>query len=129
MTARLAPAAARVPVPASPLRSYQQAALAAWQAGQRSLILRWARQCGKGVTALAILACAAHRRVGTYCYVSPTYGMSYRNVWAGVMANGQRYLDFVIPPALIAQRLENEQALLLKNGSVIRFLSGDQSFH
>jgi len=42
------------------------------------------------------------------------------------MANGQRYLDAVIPPQVIAQRLENEQTLMLANGSVIRFLSGDQ---
>jgi hypothetical protein len=120
------PTVERVRVPASPLRSYQQAALIAWRAGKKNIILRWARQTGKGVTALSILACAAVGRRGAYCYISPTYGMSYRNVWAGVMANGQRYLDAVIPSQLVAQRLENEQALLLTNGSVIRFLSGDQ---
>jgi hypothetical protein len=118
--------AERVRVPASPLRSYQQAALSAWRAGKKNIILRWARQTGKGVTALAILASAALQKVGAYAYVSPTYGMSYRNVWAGVMATGQRYIDAIIPPQLIAQRLENEQALMLANGSVIRFLSGDQ---
>jgi len=78
------------------------------------------------VTALAILARAAFDKAGTYAYVSPTYGMSYRNIWQGVMANGRRYIEFVIPPKLIAQRMENEQTLILVNGSVIRFLSGDQ---
>lgn len=116
----------RVRVPANPLRSYQKAALDARTAGCRNLILRWARQCGKGVTALAILARAAVNKVGTYAYVSPTYGMSYRNIWTGVMANGRRYIEFVIPPPLIAQRMENEQTLILANGSVIRFLSADQ---
>jgi hypothetical protein len=52
--------------------------------------------------------------------------MSYRNTWAGVMANGQRYLDAVIPPQLVAARLKNEQTLTLINGSVLRFLSSDQ---
>jgi hypothetical protein len=126
MSATTAPAVERVRVPASPMRSYQQAALVAWRAGHRNLILRWARQTGKGVTALAILACAAMERVGAYVFVSPTYGMSYRNVWAGVMASGCRYVDAILPPQLVQQRLENEQALLLVNGSVIRFLSGDQ---
>jgi hypothetical protein len=121
-----APAVERVRVPASPLRTYQQAALAARQAGARNLILRWARQCGKGVTALSILASAAMQKVGTYVYVSPTFSMSYRNTWGGVMANGQRYLDAVIPPQLVAGRLENEQTLTLVNGSVLRFLSADQ---
>lgn len=113
-------------VPASPLRSYQQAALTAWREGHRNIILRWCRQSGKGVTALAILACAALERVGTFVYVSPTYGMSFRNIWTGVMANGERYINAILPPQAIAARLENEQALTLVNGSVIRFLSGDQ---
>src|SRR5262245_27303880 len=102
-------------VPVSPLRSYQQAALSAWQAGARNIILRWARQTGNGVTALSILACAALKRVGTYVYVSPTYGMSYRNIWAGVMASGRPYVEAVIPRELIKQRLENEQTLMLTN--------------
>ena len=126
MSAIVQPAEERIVVPAIPLRSYQRAALLAWQSGRRNLIFRWARQTGKGVTALAILVCAAMQRVGAYVYVSPTYGMSFRNVWGGIMANGQRYLDAVIPAPLIAARLENEQALTLANGSVIRFLSGDQ---
>jgi len=100
------PVIERVRVPASPLRSYQKAALDARASGCRNLILRWSRQCGKGVTALAILARAAFDKVGTYAYVSPTYGMSYRNIWQGVMANGRRYIEFVIPPKLIAQRME-----------------------
>jgi len=121
-----APVIQRVRVPASPLRSYQRAALEARASGCRNLILRWARQTGKGVTALSILISAAVKRIGTYAYVSPTYGMSYRNVWQGVMGNGKKYIESAIPPQLIAQRMENEQTLMLANGSVIRFLSGDQ---
>jgi hypothetical protein len=117
----------RVRVPANPLRSYQlQAHEALFVKKYRNLILRWARQTGKGITALSLLARAAMQRVGVYAYVSPTYGMSYRNVWTAVMGNGQKYIEYVIPAKVIAQRMENEQTLMLANGSIIRFLSADQ---
>jgi hypothetical protein len=68
----------------------------------------------------------AHERKAAYWHYFPTLEQGRKAIWEGFTANGDRILDTVFPPALVARRNEQQMMLELKCGSIWRLMGTDK---
>lgn len=107
------------------LRWYQNAL---WDAfvvrGVKRGIAVWPRRNGKDLTCLNILIAKTQQRVGVYLYAAPFYDQIRKIIWENIDNDGRRFVDY-IPPQLVEKQFESRMAILMKNGSLIRFGGSD----
>jgi hypothetical protein len=106
-------------------RPYQARAMLAFDAGYKRGVYVWARRSGKDVTFMHQIAKMAHRRIGTYFHMLPTFTQAKRNVWDAIDDQERRVLDHVFPPILRKSTNETDLKLQLKCGSVYQLIGAD----
>ena len=84
----------------------------------------WHRRAGKDLTDLQIMFKEAVKVPHNYWFILPFYNQVRKAIWEGKTKDGQPYLSF-IPDELIRKKNKQEMYLELVNGSIIRFLGGD----
>ena len=94
--------------------------------GGRRAIDVWHRRAGKDLTALHQTNKAAHQRKAAYWHYFPTLEQGRKAIWEAFTADGERILDQVFPPALVARRNEQQMMLELKCGSIWRLMGTDK---
>lgn len=87
-------------------------------------ILIWHRRAGKDLTCLNLLIKEACTVKHNYWFILPFYKQVRKAIWEGKSASGNAYLD-CIPKSLILRKNEQDMSIELVNGSIIRFLGGD----
>lgn len=92
--------------------------------GLRGLTV-WPRRTGKDLVALNICVAKAIQRVGLYLYLGPLHTQTRQIVWLGGTNEGKKFLDF-IPPALVAAQRNSVMEIDLINGSMIKVVGSDQ---
>jgi hypothetical protein len=106
-------------------RPYQARAMAAFDAGIRRGVYVWARRSGKDVTFMHQICKAAHRRIGTYFHMLPTFTQAKRNVWDAIDDQERRILDHVFPKVLRAGTNETDLKIQLRSGSIYQLIGAD----
>jgi hypothetical protein len=106
-------------------RKYQARAMLAFDAGFKRGVYVWARRSGKDVTFMHQIAKMAHKRIGTYFHMLPTFTQAKRNVWDAIDDQERRILDHVFPPILRKTTNETDLKLQLKCGSVYQLIGAD----
>src|SRR5262245_25229547 len=106
-------------------RPYQARAMAAFDAGLDRGVYVWARRSGKDVTFMHQIAKAAHRRVGTYFHMLPSYAQAKKAIWDALDDQGRRIIDHVFPPILRRSQIEDEMQIKLRCGSVYQLIGAD----
>jgi hypothetical protein len=91
---------------------------------KRFLVI-WPRRAGKDICALNLLLRAAHRRIGTYFIVFPTFSMGRRILWDAIDIQGRRILNYYVPDEIVESRNEMQMRIRLQNGSQIQILGSD----
>ena len=84
----------------------------------------WHRRAGKDLTDLQIMTKEAAKRKHNYWFILPHYTQIRKAMWEGKTKHGKPYLSF-IPPELTKRKNNQEMFVELINGSIIRFLGGD----
>lgn len=84
----------------------------------------WHRRAGKDLLDLQIMAKEAAKTRHNYWFILPYYQQVRKAVWEGKTREGVPYLSF-IPDELIRRKNKQEMYVELVNGSIIRFLGGD----
>ena len=106
-------------------RPYQARAMAAFDAGITRGVYVWARRSGKDVTFMHQIAKMAHRRVGTYFHMLPTFTQAKRNVWDAIDDEERRILDHVFPPSIRKSTNETDLKITFHCGSVYQLIGAD----
>ena len=88
---------------------------------QRFKILVWHRRARKTTTAITELVRQAHRKVGVYWHVFPTYGEAKDAIW-----RDPAMLFNIIPKELIHHINESELIVFFKNGSLLQLKGADK---
>lgn len=91
---------------------------------EKRAILIWHRRAGKDLTCLNILIKEAIVKPHNYWFILPSYKQVRKAIWEGKRKDGTKYLD-CIPTQLIKRKNEQDMSIELANGSIIRFLGGD----
>ena len=91
--------------------------------GKRAMQV-WHRRAGKDLCDLQIMAKEAAKIRHNYWFILPFYQQVRKAIWEGKTKDGQPYLSF-IPDELIRKKNKQEMYIELINGSIIRFLGGD----
>lgn len=91
--------------------------------GKRAMQV-WHRRAGKDLCDLQIMAKEAAKIRHNYWFILPFYQQVRKAIWEGKTKDGQPYLSF-IPDELIRKKNKQEMYIELVNGSIIRFLGGD----
>lgn len=91
--------------------------------GRRAVLL-WHRRAGKDLFSLNLCAVEAHKRVGVYWHIFPTYAQAKKAIWFGVTSEGRRFLDY-FPDELVESRNVSELRVTFKNGSVYQLVGAD----
>ena len=112
--------------PTIPLRGYQ---LLLWRhmegnTDNKRSIQIWHRRAGKDLLDLQIMAKEAVIRPHNYWFILPFYSQVRKAIWEGRTKEGRPYLSF-FPDELIKRKNNQEMYIEYVNGSVIRFLGGD----
>lgn len=94
-------------------------------AGGRNAFWVVHRRAGKDLTALHQMAKMAFVRKGLYWHTLPTYKQARKAIWQGFTNDGKRFIDNAFPPAIVANRNEQEMRIELKNGSIIQLVGSD----
>lgn len=84
----------------------------------------WHRRAGKDLVDLQIMAKEAAKTRHNYWFILPFYNQVRKAIWEGKTREGVPYLSF-IPEALVRKKNKQEMYVELVNGSIIRFLGGD----
>ncbi len=92
-----------------------------FESPQRFKTLIWHRKARKTTTAIYQMVRQAHRRVGVYYHVFPTYGEAKDSIW-----RDPAMLARNVPESLIAKKNETELVIYFKNGSVYQLKGSDQ---
>jgi hypothetical protein len=92
--------------------------------GKKKGLVVWPRRNGKDLVSLNITVAKSQQRVGVYLYVAPFYDQIRKIIWDNIDNDGRRFVDY-IPPALVEKQFESRMAVLMKNGSLIRFGGSD----
>jgi hypothetical protein len=106
-------------------RPYQARAMAAFDCGIKRGVYVWARRSGKDVTFMHQIAKMAHKRVGTYFHMLPTFTQAKRNVWDAIDDQERRIIDHVFPKAIRAKTNETDLAIQFRCGSVYQLIGAD----
>jgi len=84
----------------------------------------WHRRAGKDVTLWNLTIREAHKRVGVYFYLLPTYTQGKKIIWDGITNDGDKFMDY-IPRQIIRNQNGQELKIKLKNGSIIQIIGTD----
>jgi phage terminase large subunit len=106
-------------------RPYQARAMAAFDAGLTRGVYVWARRSGKDVTFMHQIAKMAHKRIGTYFHMLPSYAQGKKAVWDAIDDEGRRIIDHVFPRVLRASQKEDEMQIKFHCGSVYQVIGAD----
>lgn len=91
----------------------------------RRFLVCWPRRAGKDLSSWILLVRAAHRRVGNYFYMLPTYNQCRKVIMDTLVGDsGMRFIDF-IAPEFIKDFNKSELKILLGNGSLITLCGSD----
>ncbi len=90
----------------------------------KRFVCLWHRRAGKDVICLNLILGAAFERVGNYYYIFPQLKQARRDIWEGIDAHGNNFLD-CYPPNLISHRNNSEMTIKFVNGSLLRFCGSD----
>ncbi|HUT86400.1 MAG TPA: hypothetical protein VMW66_06170 [Elusimicrobiales bacterium] len=107
------------------LREYQKPVWQYMRSGGNRAILIWHRRAGKDIFCHNFNIASAIESVGNYWHIMPYYSQIRKALWEARTADGKSYIDF-IPREIIKTIKNQEMAIHLKNGSIIRFLGGDR---
>lgn len=109
-----------------PLRDYQLAAEAAFDAGQRNQFLGWHRRAGKDLYAMQKLRKVALAIKASYWYCFPKHKQGRLAIWEGIdKHSGLRIRDRGFPPELVKNYRDEDMFLELTSGSTVQFLGSD----
>jgi hypothetical protein len=100
--------------------------MAYFDRGGRRAIDVWHRRAGKDLVALHQTAKMAHQRKAAYWHYFPTLEQGRKAIWEGFTADGDRILDTVFPPALVARRNEQQMMVEFKCGAIWRLMGTDK---
>lgn len=103
------------------LRSYQKAALKAFDNGIRYIVLCWSRRAGKSIFAWTLLIREAVAKPGTYWYCFDNYSTAYNDIWIAMTSKGVKFLD-MIPADMVVRMNSAKMEIELSNGSVIKLI-------
>ncbi len=103
------------------LRSYQRAALKAFDNGIKVIVLCWSRRAGKSMFAWNLLIREAIAKPGTYWYCFDNYSTAYNDIWIALTSKGVKFLDMV-PPNTVERMNSAKMEIELTNGSVIKLV-------
>jgi len=106
-------------------RPYQARAMAAFDAGITRGVYVWARRSGKDVTFMHQIAKMAHRRIGTYFHMLPTFTQAKRNVWDAIDDQERRILDHVFPKVIRTSTNETDLKIQFRCGSIYQLIGAD----
>ena len=106
-------------------RFYQLPFLSAMDRGCRRACLVWHRRSGKSKTLLNYTIKQAFKRVGVYYHAFPEYNQGRKILWDGIDKEGNRILDYHIPPALRRATNKTELKIELINGSIWQIIGAD----
>lgn len=84
----------------------------------------WHRRAGKDLLDLQIMFKEAAKTRHNYWFILPQYDQVRRAIWEGKTKDGHPYLSY-LPDELIRKKNKHEMYIELINGSIIRFLGGD----
>jgi len=108
-----------------PLRSYQQSAVAAFDAGKRRQMLIWHRRAGKDVFGMSLARRQSQDDIGGYWHFFPKHVQARRALWQGVdPKKGKPFIDTAFAD-LVHHRNNTEMFLELSNGSTWQLLGSD----
>lgn len=103
------------------MRSYQKAALKAFDNGIRYIVLCWSRRAGKSMFAWNLLIREAVSKPGTYWYCFDNYSTAYNDIWIAMTSKGVKFLD-MIPENMVVRMNSAKMEVELSNGSVIKLI-------
>lgn len=103
------------------MRSYQKAALKAFDNGIRYIVLCWSRRAGKSMFAWNLLIREAVSKPGTYWYCFDNYSTAYNDIWIAMTSKGVKFLD-MIPSDMVVRMNSAKMEVELTNGSVIKLI-------
>lgn len=107
-------------------RQYQKELLKAFFVDKfKRFLLLWHRRAGKDVLCINLALAASFQRVGNYYYIFPELAQARRDIWEGIDADGNPFLN-CIPSNLIVRRDNKEMTITFINGSILRFCGSDR---
>lgn len=92
---------------------------------KKRLICIWHRRAGKDKALLNLAIMESQRRVGTYYYLFPELKQARRDIWEGIGADGQRFMDH-FPANLVKYINKSEMLIEFHNGSIFRLGGSDR---
>ena len=115
-------------------RPYQENFMRYMDSGGRKAVLVWHRRSGKDLTAVHQTCKLAHRRVGSYWLIYPSFEQGRKAIWEGFTKAGNRTLEDVFPGFMepkragsIVKRKDDQKMLIeLKCGSIWRIMGSDR---
>ena len=115
-------------------RAYQEKFMQYMDQGGRKAVLVWHRRSGKDLTAVHQTCKMAHRRVGSYWLIYPSFEQGRKAIWEGFTKAGNRTLEDVFPGFMepkragsIVKRKDDQKMLIeLKCGSIWRIMGSDR---
>ena len=107
-------------------RNYQ---LPAWNyfepdARRKRGVSVWHRRAGKDLFAINLIAKEAHKRVGTYWHLFPTYRQAKNVIWQGKTKDGRPFLSH-FPEDLVESTNGTDLRVTFKNGSAYQLVGTD----
>ena len=82
------------------------------------------RRAGKDLNCWNLMIVMAHKRVGSYFYLFPTYSQGKKAIWDAIDNSGRTFLSY-IPNELIEAKNGTEMKIKLRNGSMIQIVGTD----
>lgn len=114
-------------------RTYQRNYMTYFDQGGTRAVWIVHRRGGKDLTALHQTNKMAHRRIGVYWHIFPTFAQARKAIWEGFRKDGKRIMENVFPgflnprgPGSIVKAVDKQQMVVeLKCGSIWRLLGSD----
>lgn len=107
-------------------RTYQQAALDAFHAGTKRLLLVWHRRAGKDRFGLELIREEADKNVGSYWHLYPLQVQAKKAIWNGVDPQSERrLLELVFPKEMRQDTDERDLFIRFRNNSTYQLCGSD----
>ncbi len=107
-------------------REYQTPIADAIEKGYRNIIAVLPRRAGKDLAAWNAVIRKALEKTIVVWYVLPEYAQAKRAIFDGMTYDGKGYVDYYIPPELIAGKNGQELTIRLINGSIIQLVGSNK---
>lgn len=106
-------------------RDYQVPLWEYFENGGKRAAAVWHRRAGKDLNAVHLINTQAHKRVGTYWHLFPTYAQGKKIAWDGMTKDGKSFRS-AFPKPLVAGTNNTEMKITLKNGSIYQVVGADK---